>query len=76
MVTGNAVPAVGLLPLLMNVMASLLETLKVAALLAKPATVTTTEPLVAPAGTGAVIAVSLQVVGIVLTPLKVTVLDP
>ena len=45
-------------------------------LLAKPLTVTTTLPVVAPFGTGAVMLVALQLVGVDATPLKVTVLVP
>jgi hypothetical protein len=45
-------------------------------LLATPPTVTTTLPLVAPAGTGTVMLVSLQLVGLAATPLKVTELAP
>jgi len=45
-------------------------------LLARPPTVTTTFPVVAPAGTGVTIAVGLQLVGVAAVPLKVTVLVP
>ena len=49
-------------------------------LLAKPATVTTTFPVVAPLGTGTAMLVALQLVGTAATPLNVTVplpwLDP
>src|SRR6266567_529624 len=41
-----------------------------------PPTVTTTLPVAAPTGTGAMILEPLQLVGVVLTPLKVTVLVP
>src|SRR5262249_2244975 len=41
-----------------------------------PPTVTTTEPVVAPAGTGAVMLVSLQAVAVAAVPLNVTVLAP
>ena len=51
-------------------------TLKVSPLLAWPPTVTTTGPVAAPAGAGAVIEVSLQLVAVAATPLKVTVLVP
>jgi hypothetical protein len=51
-------------------------TRKVPPLLATPLTVTTTLPVVAPAGTGATIVVLFQLVGVALTPLKVTVLAP
>jgi hypothetical protein len=46
------------------------------ALLATPATVTTTLPVVEPAGTGTTILVADQVTGVPLVPLKVTVLVP
>ena len=45
-------------------------------LLAMPLTVTTTLPVVAPTGTGAIMLEAPQLVGVVLTPLKVTVLVP
>ena len=45
-------------------------------LLASPPTVTTTLPVVAPAGTGTVIEVLDQLVGVAVTPLNVTVLVP
>jgi hypothetical protein len=51
-------------------------TVKAEALLAAPPTVTTTFPLVAPAGTGTTILVALQVVGVAVVPLNVTVLLP
>ena len=51
-------------------------TVKLTALLAWPLTVTTTLPVVAPEGTGATMFVALQLVGVALTPLKVTVLVP
>jgi len=51
-------------------------TVKVSPLLTCPLTVTTTGPVDAVAGTGAVIEVSLQFVGVAETPLKVTVLVP
>jgi hypothetical protein len=44
--------------------------------LTKPFTVTTTLPVVAPAGTGATIEVALQLVGVAAVPLNVTVLVP
>ena len=44
--------------------------------LATPFTVTTTFPLVAPLGTGATIDVALQLLGVVVTPLNLTVLLP
>jgi hypothetical protein len=48
----------------------------VAALLARPPTVTTTEPVEAPEGIGALIDVLVQVVGVAMMPLKVTELLP
>ena len=49
-------------------------TVKLTPLLAAPATVTTTFPVVAPAGTGTPMANELQLVGVVGVPLKATVL--
>jgi hypothetical protein len=51
-------------------------TVKFTALLAWPPTVTTTLPVVAPVGTGAVMLVALQLVGLLAIPLNVTVLVP
>jgi hypothetical protein len=51
-------------------------TVKPTPLLATPPTVTTTFPVVAPLGTGTVILVSLQLVGVPTVPLNVTVLVP
>ena len=45
-------------------------------LLEIPLTVTITGPVLAPVGTGAIMVVSLQVVGVARAPLKVTVLFP
>jgi hypothetical protein len=45
-------------------------------LLAWPPTVTTTFPVVAPVGTGAIIFVAVQVVGVAAIPLNFTVLVP
>jgi len=53
-----------------------LLTLKLAPLLTKPLTVTTTFPLAAPPGTGTTICVLLQLVGVAEVPLKLTVLAP
>ena len=44
------------------------------ALLAAPFTVTTTLPVVAPAGTGTTMLAALQLVGVAAVPLNVTVL--
>jgi len=52
------------------------STVKLAPLLGTPLTVTTIFPAVAEAGTGALIEVALQLVGVEVTPLKVTVLPP
>src|SRR2546427_4584529 len=51
-------------------------TVKLTPLLATLPTVTTTFPVVAPAGTGATMLVALQLVGAVVVPLNVTVLVP
>ncbi len=51
-------------------------TVKVTPLLATPPTVTTTLPVVAPLGTGAVMLEAIQLVGAVAMPLNVTVLEP
>src|SRR5208283_2678163 len=51
-------------------------TVKLAPLLATPPTVTTTFPVVAPVGTGAVMLVALQLAGEAEVPLNVTVLPP
>src|SRR5712692_6336679 len=51
-------------------------TVKLTPLLATPPTVTTTFPVVAPAGTGATMLVPLQLVGVAAVPLNVTVLLP
>src|SRR5258708_3569012 len=52
------------------------ETVKFAPLLAKPPTVTTIGPVVAPEGTGTAILVLFQLVGEAVVPLNVTVLVP
>ena len=49
---------------------------KVSALLATLATVTTTPPVVTPTGAGTAMLVDDQLVGVAVTPLNVTVLDP
>src|SRR6266568_3595221 len=58
------------------VMPRAVETVKLTPLLATPPTVTTPLPVVAPVGTGATIEVALQLVGVAVVPLKVTVLVP
>jgi hypothetical protein len=52
------------------------ETVKGSALLARPPTVTTTLPVVAPAGTGTTMLLADQFVGVAAVPLNVTVLLP
>lgn len=51
-------------------------TVKGVALLGTPEAVTTTFPVVAPLGTGTTMLAVLQLVGVALVPLNVTVLDP
>jgi hypothetical protein len=51
-------------------------TVKLTPLLAAPPTVTTTLPVVAPAGTGTTILVPLQLIGVAAIPLNLTVLAP
>ena len=51
-------------------------TVKLTPLLARPPTVTTTLPVVAPVGRGATILVALQLVGVAAVPLNVIVLAP
>src|SRR5260370_2834468 len=51
-------------------------TVKLTTLLATPPTVTTTFPVVAPAGTGATMLAALQLVGVAAIPLNVPVLVP
>ncbi len=53
-----------------------IATVKFRLLLGWPPTVTMTFPVLAPAGTGAVMVVAVQAVGIAAAPLKVTVLVP
>ena len=65
-------PEVGLMLVIFGTAA----TVKGAALLARPPTVTTTLPVVAPAGTGTRMLVVLQLVGVAVVPLNVTVLAP
>jgi hypothetical protein len=67
-------PEVGDRPVMAGI--GLVVTAKLAALLARPPTVTITLPVVAPAGTGATMLVPLQLVGIATVPLKLTVLVP
>src|SRR5262249_58297289 len=73
-VTGEpTVPEVGLRVLIVGAEA---VTVKLTPLLARPPTVTTTLPVVAPAGTVTAMLVLLQVVAVAAVPLKVTVLLP
>jgi hypothetical protein len=51
-------------------------TVKLLPLLDTPPTVTTTDPVVAPKGTGAVMLVADQLVGVAIVPLNVTALAP
>ena len=51
-------------------------TVKDTGLLAAPATVTTTFPVVAPLGTRATMLVAVQLVGVAAVPLNFTVLEP
>jgi hypothetical protein len=67
------VPEVGLRVLIVGAEA---VTEKLTPLLARPPTVTTTLPVVAPAGTVTAMLVLLQVVAVAVVPLKVTVLLP
>src|SRR5260221_7393283 len=52
------------------------EIVKFTPLLARPPTVTTTFPVVAPVGTGTTMLVALQLVGVAAVPLNLTVLLP
>jgi hypothetical protein len=65
-------PALGVRPVMVGVG----KTVKLTPLLDSPFTVTTTLPVVAPAGTGTLIEALAQVVGVPGVPLKVTVLVP
>jgi len=56
--------------------AAAVVTVNVIPLLATPPTVTTTLPVVAPAGTGTTMLVAPQLVGVAAVPLNLTVLDP
>ncbi len=67
-----AAPEVGL----RLVMLGGVETINAMALLVTPPTVTTTFPVVAPAGTGAIMDVLFQLVGVAAVPLNVTALVP
>jgi hypothetical protein len=73
MVTGAPTAAEGGDKLMMP---GVVNTMNAAPALATPFTVTTTFPVVAPAGTGATIDVALQLVGVAAVPLNVTVLVP
>jgi hypothetical protein len=65
-------PALGLTPVMLGGGV----TAKGRPLLGVPATLTTTFPVVAPAGTDVTMLVSLQEVAVAVVPLKVTILDP
>jgi hypothetical protein len=69
-------PELGFKFVMLGVEGAVLVTVKVAPLLAFPLTVTTTLPVTAPAGTGAMMLVPLQLVGVAFTPSNVTVLVP
>ena len=58
------------------VMVGVGSTVNATPLLAKPPTVTTTLPVVAPAGTGTTMLVAAHVAGVAVVPLNVTVLVP
>jgi hypothetical protein len=58
------------------VMLGTVVTVKITPLLGTPETVTTTFPVVAPDGTGSTMLLALQLVGVAVVPLKVTVLVP
>jgi hypothetical protein len=76
---GAPVSSVKYLPLALALIGNLGDpegTVKVMPLLATPPTVTTTLPVLAPAGTGATMLVALQLVGVAAVPLNFTVLDP
>jgi hypothetical protein len=72
----TAVPTAPLTGERLVMLGAVLATVKATALLATPPTVTTTLPVVAPAGTGTTILVADQVVGVAAVPLNVTVLVP
>ncbi|HTR67542.1 MAG TPA: hypothetical protein VMH85_17310 [Terriglobales bacterium] len=70
------VPAVAEVGVTLLITGAGVGTVKLTPLLATPLTVTTTGPVVAPAGTGTVIEDPFQFVGAPATPLNVMVLDP
>src|SRR5690349_14325219 len=72
-VPGVPIEKVVLFKLLMT---GALSSAKRTPLLATPETVTTTFPVVAPVGTGTEMLVALQLVGVAVVPLKLTVLEP
>jgi hypothetical protein len=69
-------PEVGLRLAMLGAVAVPVVTVNAMPLLAAPPTVTTTFPVVAPAGTGAMMVDALQLVGVAAVPLNVTVLVP
>ena len=75
-VTVTEVPTAPELGLRLVMLGVAVVTVKLEPLLACPPTVTTTFPVVAPAGTGATMLVALQLVGVATVPLKVIVLAP
>jgi hypothetical protein len=70
------VPASRLLCCTREMLVEVVVTVKATPLLARPLSVTTTLPVVAPEGTGTTMLVALQLVGVAVVPLKVTVLVP
>jgi hypothetical protein len=70
--TAPADPLVGLALVILGAP----TTVKALPLLSIPPECTTTFPVIAPDGTGATMLVALQLVGVAVVPLKVTVLDP
>src|SRR5437667_297297 len=71
-----ALPATAGLPMSCDVQGAGSVTVNATPLLARPPTVTTMLPVVAPVGTGTTMLVAAQVVGVAVVPLKVTVLVP
>jgi hypothetical protein len=69
-------PDNGVIDEIVGVVGGVLPTVKSTPLLGELFTVTTTFPVIAPLGTGAVILVALQAVGVAVVPLNLTVLVP
>jgi len=68
--------ALSLVRVMVPAMVPAVSTVNVGPLLADPLAVTTTGPVEAPLGTGTTILVSVQLPGVAVKPLKVTVLVP